>query len=129
MYGQQLVTLYTCRSILDLMSLEIRAVQSPKCIVLLTVRQYVFLFPTLIPLSGVGTTCFHHAVIKIRHLFLRQVLEWMLTIANAAGTNGLTCLPKHGGAPDNKVLLVPAFAVVSTHHFVHYKILQSLLNA
>jgi hypothetical protein len=23
-------------------------------------------------------------------------LEWVLTIANATGTNGLTCLPKHG---------------------------------
>jgi hypothetical protein len=23
---------------------------------------------------------------------------WVLTTANAAGTNGLTCLPKHGGA-------------------------------
>jgi hypothetical protein len=30
---------------------------------------FSFLFPTLIPLSGVGTTCFHHVVIKIRHLF------------------------------------------------------------
>jgi hypothetical protein len=27
--------------------------------------------PTLIPLSGVGTTCFYHVVIKIRQLFLR----------------------------------------------------------
>jgi hypothetical protein len=31
----------------------------------------LLLLPTLIPLSGVGTTCFHHVVIKIRHLFLR----------------------------------------------------------
>jgi hypothetical protein len=31
----------------------------------------LFLLPTLIPLSGVGSTCFHHVVIKIRHLFLR----------------------------------------------------------
>jgi hypothetical protein len=29
---------------------------------------------------------------------------WVLTTANAAGTNGLTCLPKHGGARDNKFL-------------------------
>jgi hypothetical protein len=29
-------------------------------------------------------------------------LRWVLTIANATGTNGLTCLPKHGGARDNK---------------------------
>jgi hypothetical protein len=29
----------------------------------------------------------------------------VLTTANAAGTNGLTCLPKHGGAQDNKVLV------------------------
>jgi hypothetical protein len=28
-----------------------------------------------------------------------------LTTANAAGTNGLTCLPKHEGAPDNKFLV------------------------
>jgi hypothetical protein len=29
-------------------------------------------------------------------------LEWMLSTANATGTNGLTCLPKHGKARDNK---------------------------
>jgi hypothetical protein len=29
------------------------------------------LLPTLIPLSGVGTTCFYHVVIKIRQLFVR----------------------------------------------------------
>jgi hypothetical protein len=28
-------------------------------------------------------------------------LEWMLMTVNAAGTNSLTCLPKHGGARDN----------------------------
>jgi hypothetical protein len=27
---------------------------------------------------------------------------WVLTTANVAGTNGLTLLPKHGGARDNK---------------------------
>jgi hypothetical protein len=32
-------------------------------------------------------------------------LEWVLTIANATGTNGLTCLLKHGGARDNKLLV------------------------
>jgi hypothetical protein len=31
----------------------------------------LFLFPTLIPISGVSTICFHHVVIKIRQLFLR----------------------------------------------------------
>jgi hypothetical protein len=30
---------------------------------------------------------------------------WVLTTANAAKTNSLTCLPKHGGARDNKVLV------------------------
>jgi hypothetical protein len=30
---------------------------------------------------------------------------WVLTTENAAGTNGLTCLPKHGGAHDNKFLI------------------------
>jgi hypothetical protein len=33
-----------------------------------------------------------------------SVDRWALTNANAAGTNGLTCLPKHGGAPDNKFI-------------------------
>jgi hypothetical protein len=30
---------------------------------------------------------------------------WVLTTANAAGTNGLTGLPKHVEAPDNKFLV------------------------
>jgi hypothetical protein len=30
--------------------------------------------------------------------------DWVLTTANAAGPNGLTCLPKHGGAR-NKFLV------------------------
>jgi hypothetical protein len=29
-------------------------------------------------------------------------LEWVITTANAAGTNDLTYLPKHGEAQDNK---------------------------
>jgi hypothetical protein len=32
-------------------------------------------------------------------------LERLLTTANAAGTNSLTCLLKHGGARDNKFWL------------------------
>jgi hypothetical protein len=55
---------------------------------------------------------FYHVGIKIRLLFSRPAawrqpslkLEWVLTTANAAGTNGLTWLPKHGGARDNKFL-------------------------
>jgi hypothetical protein len=56
----------------------------------------LLLFSTLIPLSGVATTCFHDIVIKIRQLYLRQaacltstLLETGQTTANAAGTNGL----------------------------------------
>jgi hypothetical protein len=30
---------------------------------------------------------------------------WVLKSANAAETNGLTCLPKHGRARDNKLLV------------------------
>ncbi|RVE42062.1 hypothetical protein evm_013291 [Chilo suppressalis] len=30
---------------------------------------------------------------------------WVLTTADAAGTNGLTCLPKHGGVRDSKFLV------------------------
>jgi hypothetical protein len=71
----------------------------------------ILLLSTFIPLRGVGTACFYHVVIKIRHLFYDQSpawrqpslkLEWMLTTVNAAGTNSLTCLPKHGGARCNK---------------------------
>jgi hypothetical protein len=66
----------------------------------------LILLPTLIPQSGVGTTWFNHVVIKIRHLFLRPAVCLLSTLletgadANAAGTNSLTCLPKHGGARD-----------------------------
>jgi hypothetical protein len=66
----------------------------------------LLLFPALIALSKVGTTCFHNVVIKIRQLFLRPAVCLTSTLlesgatANAAGTNGLTCLPKHEGARD-----------------------------
>ncbi|RVE41923.1 hypothetical protein evm_013417 [Chilo suppressalis] len=30
---------------------------------------------------------------------------WVLTTADAAGTNGLTCLPKHGRARDSKFMV------------------------
>jgi hypothetical protein len=39
---------------------------------------------TLIPLSGVGTTCFHHVVIKIRQLFLRPAACLMSTLLETA---------------------------------------------
>jgi hypothetical protein len=38
-------------------------------------NQNFFLFPTFIPLSGVGTTYFHYVVIKVWQLFLRQTKE------------------------------------------------------
>jgi hypothetical protein len=40
-------------------------------IISLSLQALNLLLPTLIPLSGVGTTCFHRVVIKIRHLYLR----------------------------------------------------------
>jgi hypothetical protein len=61
----------------------------------------IFIF---IPLSGVGTTCFSlccacdkdSAIIFTtgRLLDVNPPLNWVLTTANA-GTNGLTCPPKH----------------------------------
>jgi hypothetical protein len=63
----------------------------------------------LIPLSEVGTTYFLWCCDKDyfydRPPAWRQPslkLEWVITTANAAGTNGWTCLLKHGGARDNK---------------------------
>jgi hypothetical protein len=50
------------------------------------------LLPTLIPLSGVGVKCFHHVVIKIRQLFLRQAA--CLTtpfLETGAGANDCKC--------------------------------------
>jgi hypothetical protein len=49
------------------------------------------LFPTLIPLSGVGTTCFHHVVIKIRHLFLRPAACVMSTLLEGVDANDCKC--------------------------------------
>jgi hypothetical protein len=94
------------------------------------------LFPTLIPVSGVGTTCFNHKHSVIifttgrlplhvtstlletgvdandckcsreacltSNLLETGVDATNVTTTNAAGTNSLTCLPKHGGARDDK---------------------------
>jgi hypothetical protein len=50
------------------------------------------LLPTLIPLSGVGTTCFHHVVIKIRHLFLRPAACLTSTLLEiGVNANGCKC--------------------------------------
>jgi hypothetical protein len=67
---------------------------------------------TLIPLSGVGTTCFlSYCDIQIQQLFFDRPpswrlhslkLNWVLTTANVTEINGLTCLPKHGRARYNK---------------------------
>jgi transposase len=45
--------------------------------------------------------------LQIKSTPLKEIIQFpksaqMLTIANTTGTNGLTCLPKHGGARDNK---------------------------
>jgi hypothetical protein len=65
---------------------------------------------------------FYHDV--IRRLFLRPaacltstLLETgeVLTTANVAGTNGLMCLPKHGGARDNKFLVTHPMTGLCEH--------------
>jgi hypothetical protein len=74
-----------------------------KCLTLL-------LPPTLIPLSGVGTTCLSSCCDKDSAIILRPAACLTSTFletgvganANATGTNGLACLPKHGGARDYK---------------------------
>jgi hypothetical protein len=48
---------------------------------------YVYL---RIPLSGVGTTCFHH-VTKIRQLFLRPAACLMSTLETGVGANNCKC--------------------------------------
>jgi hypothetical protein len=42
------------------------------------------LLPTLIPLSGVGTICFYHVLIKIRHLLLRPAACLTSTLLETA---------------------------------------------
>jgi hypothetical protein len=66
------------------------------------------LFPTLIPLSGVGTTWI---LIMLWYRFGNYFydrppacqpslkLEWVLTTVNATGSNGLTCLPNKFWSP------------------------------
>jgi hypothetical protein len=44
---------------------------------------------------------------------------WVLTTVNTAGTNGSTCLPKHGGARDNKFSHV-------YWHIIHFRLLTHL---
>jgi hypothetical protein len=69
-------------------------------------RNSINSFFPLIALSGVGTTCFYHVVKRYSHLFydrppaLRQLslgMQRVATTANAAETNGLTCLPSTEG--------------------------------
>jgi hypothetical protein len=66
---------------------------------------FLLLLPTLIPLSGVVTCDKDSAIIlatgRLPDVIPFLKLEWVLTTANATGTNGLTCLPKHGGARNN----------------------------
>jgi hypothetical protein len=66
---------------------------------------------------------FHHVV--IRQLFYDRLpacyqpflgIEWVLTVANAAGTNGLKCLPKHGGARDSEFLVTHSTTDLSTYY-------------
>jgi hypothetical protein len=45
----------------------------------------------------------------------------VLTIANATGTNGLTCLPKHGGARDNKFWSPILRLAIETGAYLLYK--------
>jgi hypothetical protein len=74
---------------------------------------YVFIFLPFSHTSGLGTTwqcvlscCDKDSAIIFTtgRLPLKPSLklEWVLTTANSVGTNGLTCLPKHGGALNNK---------------------------
>jgi hypothetical protein len=74
----------------------------------------IFLYPTLIPLSGVGAPCFSSCCNKDSAFILDRpagltsiLLETGVDAndSNAAGIIGLTCLLKHGGAQDNTFLV------------------------
>jgi hypothetical protein len=51
----------------------------------------------------------HHQLINVptagAQAYLMDYTWWLLTTVNAAGTNGLTCLPKHRGEQDKKILV------------------------
>jgi hypothetical protein len=81
--------------------------------------EYNLLFLTLIPLSGVDTTSFSLCCDKdsatifttgrlpdVNPPWRNEKLEWMLTTADAAGTNSLTCRPKHGKQIKNIYFLI-----------------------
>jgi hypothetical protein len=86
--------------------LKIFYLQTAKSLTSSIVSSSSYTFPTL---SWVGTTCFSSCCDKIRQLFLQTaacltstLIETGVTTTNATGSNALTCLPKHGGARDNK---------------------------
>jgi hypothetical protein len=49
---------------------------------------------------------------------------WVLTTANAAGTNGLACFPKHEGARDIKCLVTITHHADPTQSFIRYVFLK-----
>jgi hypothetical protein len=75
------------------------------------------LLPTLIPLSGVGTTCFHHVAIRIRHLFLRPA--------------GLLCqYVAHSYKPHTHVFAgsdAGLYALHQIHRSIHQRTIASLV--
>jgi hypothetical protein len=61
---------------------------------------------------------------------------WVLTTANAVGTNDLTCFTKHGGVRDNKSLVIHpkteqhclAFAIARRAHYCGTGYVRNKLN-
>jgi hypothetical protein len=64
--------------------------------------------PINVPTAGAQAFLFGLPTRRTDHSPPRGPSEdwWVLMTANAAGTNGLTCLPKHGGARNGKVLVI-----------------------
>jgi hypothetical protein len=84
----------------------------------------LLLRPTLIPLSGVGTTCFHYVVIKIRHLFLRPAACLTSTLLETGvGANDCKCgrdqqlnVPSEVRSSEHGIQLLPAVLRKSSLH-------------
>jgi hypothetical protein len=68
-------------------------------------RRYIESAAQMIPVTAYASVVLH--IKRTGHNLPRELRTdwWVLTTANAAGTNGTKCIPKHGGARDNKFWL------------------------
>jgi hypothetical protein len=83
--------------------------------VILAVVRYLVISLLMPPLLGHRSSLWLH-IRRTGHNPPRGPIAgcWVLTTANASGTNGLTCVPKHGGSRDNTFFVTHYKSAIST---------------